>query len=227
MFIFLKGALVSLNLNSNFIARSLREWKQMWCDYALSSLALIYHNTVKLSNSSLQEGCGCLSYLWRSWRPYLISWCLSKSLACIVCNCNCRCTINCSLWDGFVCFQDVFWFRELGVVLTFVTKTDLVTFIHFFKDSECKWLLEFNSSSENKLANADECWKLGGSCSAFFVYSSGWIRGHKNHILIVNKQDDHGEIKGRKEAIKSTSPHFVVYLLCVLFLALKAVLDIQ
>lgn len=49
----------------------------------------------------------------------------------------------------------------------------------------------------------------------------------KNHSLIVNKQDECGEIKGRKEGVKSTSPHFVVYLLCVLFLALKAVLDIQ
>lgn len=138
MFIFLKGTLVSLNLNSNFIAHSLREWQQMWRDYALSPLALIYHNTVKLSNSSLHKGCGCLSYLWRSWRPYLISWCISKSLVCILC--NCRCTISCSLQDGFVCFQDIFWFRELGVVLTFVTKNDLVTFILFFKDSECKCL---------------------------------------------------------------------------------------
>lgn len=48
----------------------------------------------------------------------------------------------------------------------------------------------------------------------------------KNYILIINKQDD-SEIKGRKEKVKSTSPRFVVHLLHVSFLALKAVLDIQ
>lgn len=48
----------------------------------------------------------------------------------------------------------------------------------------------------------------------------------KHYILILSKQDDSGEIKGRKE-VNSTSPHFVVHLLCVSFLALKAVLDIQ
>lgn len=55
--------------------------------------------------------------------------------------------------------------------------------------------------------------KTWGSCPAFFVYGNGLFRGYKTRIL--NKQDDSEEIKGRKEEVKGTSPHFVVLLLCV------------
>lgn len=102
VFVFLKGTLVSLNFNSNFIAYSQGEWEQVWHKYALSYFALIYHNTIEMQIRS-----GKAVVVWVTFGGYkaLLSWIFSRGLVCIPWSCNNRCTIYCSMWGFLFVFK--------------------------------------------------------------------------------------------------------------------------
>lgn len=155
MFICLKWTLVSLNLNSNFIGCSQREWEQVCCEFAVSSLALIYHSTIELSTVSwLREGHVHVRYLWRSLGPYLVTWIFFQSLLCIPHSCNSRWTIY---FLFIFCFQGV-----PSSTSSFLSRRVSICYKKEFAYADTllsrliKWLSELQGASQKNLQMQNE-----------------------------------------------------------------------